>query len=178
MITEAKTAFGDDTVFLEKFIANPKHIEIQLLGDNYGNLVHLFERDCSVQRRFQKVVEMAPSTLPQPTKDKLYEYALRIGKHVNYNNAGTVEFLVEGEDIYFIEVNPRVQVEHTVTEEITGVDVVRSQILIAAGYKLSDPQILIDDQESLSYHGFAVQCRITTEDPAQNFTPDYGEIIA
>ena len=123
-------------MFLEKFIANPKHIEIQILGDNYGNIVHLFERDCSVQRRFQKVVEMAPSTLPQETRDSLYGYALAIAKKVNYNNAGTVEFLVdEGGEIYFIEVNPRIQVEHTVTEEVTGIDIVRSQILIAAGCK-------------------------------------------
>ena len=178
---EARKAFGDDTVFLEKFIANPKHIEVQLLGDNAGNLVHLFERDCSVQRRFQKVVEVAPSTLPQASKDKLYEYALKIGREVGYNNAGTVEFLVDDGgkgEIYFIEVNPRIQVEHTVTEEITGIDIVRTQILIAAGAKLTDPQIFIPNQEDLQYHGFAVQCRITTEDPAQNFKPDYGEIIA
>lgn len=176
---EALNAFGDDTVFIEKFIANPKHIEIQILGDNYGNIVHLFERDCSVQRRFQKVVEMAPSTLPQETREKLYEYALAIARKVNYNNAGTVEFLVdEGGEIYFIEVNPRIQVEHTVTEEVTGIDIVRSQILIAAGAKLSDPQIFILNQEDVKTNGFAVQCRITTEDPSQNFKPDYGEIIA
>ncbi|MEL6251193.1 MAG: pyruvate carboxylase [Bacteroidota bacterium] len=176
---EALTAFGNDTVFIEKFIANPKHIEVQILGDNYGNIVHLYERDCSVQRRFQKVVEMAPSTLPQETREKLYTYALAIARHVNYNNAGTVEFLVDDDgSIYFIEVNPRIQVEHTVTEEVTGIDIVRSQILIAAGAKLTDPQIYILKQEDVKVNGFAVQCRITTEDPEEGFKPDYGEIIA
>lgn len=117
---EAENAFGDPTVFLEKYIDNPKHIEVQLMGDNYGNLIHLYERDCSVQRRFQKVVEIAPSpTLPQHVKNKLYEYAIRLGKEVNYNNVGTVEFLVDSDNqIYFIEVNPRIQVEHTITEEV------------------------------------------------------------
>jgi pyruvate carboxylase len=176
---EAKNAFGDDTVFLEKFVQNPKHIEVQILGDQHGNLIHLFERDCSVQRRFQKVVEMAPSTLPQEIREQLYDYALRIGRQVNYNNAGTVEFLVENmRDIYFIEVNPRIQVEHTITEEITGVDIVRSQLLIAAGFKLTDPQIYLRSQDDIHCQGFAVQCRITTEDPENNFKPDYGQIIA
>jgi pyruvate carboxylase len=177
---EAQKAFGDDTVFLEKFIEQPKHIEIQIMGDNYGNIVHLFERDCSVQRRFQKVVEVAPSAnLKQQTKDQLYEYALRIARHVNYNNVGTVEFLVDRqEQIYFIEVNPRIQVEHTITEQITGIDIVRSQILIAQGRKLADPRIFIKKQEDVQYHGFAVQCRVTTEDPKNNFRPDYGTIIA
>ena len=128
-------------MFLEKFIDHPKHIEVQILGDNYGNIVHLYERDCSVQRRFQKVVEIAPSlTLRQDTKDKLYEYALKITKEVGYSCAGTVEFLVDQEEnIYFIEVNPRIQVEHTITEEITGIDIVRSQILIAMGFPLGHP---------------------------------------
>jgi pyruvate carboxylase len=177
---EAKTAFGDDTLFIEKFIENPKHIEVQILGDNYGTIVHLFERDCSVQRRFQKVVEIAPApNLKQETKDKLYSYALAIANKVSYNNAGTVEFLVDAADnIYFIEVNPRIQVEHTVTEEVTGIDLVRSQILIACGHKLSSPGIYILGQESLKCNGFAIQCRITTEDPANDFTPDYGTIIA
>lgn len=177
---EAKTAFGDDTIFIEKFIESPKHIEVQILGDNYGNIVHLFERDCSVQRRFQKVVEIAPApNLKQETKDKLYGYALAIAKEVNYNNAGTVEFLVDAaENIYFIEVNPRIQVEHTVTEEVTGIDIVRSQILIACGHKLSSPGIYILGQQSLKCNGFAIQCRITTEDPANDFTPDYGTIIS
>ncbi|MDP5169397.1 MAG: pyruvate carboxylase, partial [Bacteroidia bacterium] len=176
---EAKKAFGDDTVFLEKFIESPKHLEVQILGDNHGNIVHLFERDCSVQRRFQKVVEMAPSTLPQPVRDELYDYAMRIARHVGYNNAGTAEFLVDKDHrVYFIEVNPRVQVEHTVTEEITGIDIVKSQILIASGANLSDPEIGIEGQESITSTGFAVQCRITTEDPSENFKPDYGQIIA
>ena len=177
---EAKKAFGDDTVFLEKYIDSPKHIEIQILGDTHGNLVHLYERDCSVQRRFQKVVEVAPSTgLKDETRENLYKYALAITRHVNYSCAGTVEFLVDkDENIYFIEVNPRVQVEHTITEEITGVDIVRSQILIAGGAKLSDPDIAIPSQEAISCNGYAVQCRITTEDPENGFKPDYGTIIA
>ncbi len=177
---EAKTAFGDETVFLEKYIENPKHIEVQILGDNYGNIVHLFERDCSVQRRFQKVVEIAPAiSLSQDTKDKLYEYALRIAHHVKYSCAGTVEFLVDAEEeIYFIEVNPRIQVEHTITEEITGVDIVRSQILISMGYELSHPMIFIKGQEDLKCNGCAIQCRVTTEDPSNNFKPDYGTLIA
>lgn len=177
---EAAKAFGDDTIFLEKFIDNPKHIEVQIMGDNYGNLVHLFERDCSVQRRYQKVVEVAPSvTLKQETRDKLYEYALRITREVNYNNVGTVEFLVDtDENIYFIEVNPRVQVEHTITEEITGVDIVRSQIEIAQGYPLDDPRIFIKNQADVQCNGYAIQCRITTEDPENGFKPDYGTIIA
>ena len=178
--SEARKAFGDDTVFLEKYIERPKHIEVQIMGDNYGNLVHLYERDCSVQRRFQKVVEVAPaSNLKQETKDKLYEYALKITRSVNYNNVGTVEFLVDkDENIYFIEVNPRIQVEHTITEEITGIDIVRSQILIAQGRKLSDPRIYIRKQEDVVCNGFAIQCRVTTEDPQNNFRPDYGTIIA
>ena len=177
---EAKTDFGDDTIFIEKFIESPKHIEVQILGDKHGNIVHLFERDCSVQRRFQKVVEIAPApNLKQQTKDKLYEYALGIARTVNYNNAGTVEFLVDAqENIYFIEVNPRIQVEHTITEEVTGIDIVRSQILIACGHELSSPGIYIKGQESLKCSGFAIQCRITTEDPANDFTPDYGTIVA
>jgi pyruvate carboxylase len=176
---EAKTAFGDDTVFIEKFIENPKHIEVQILGDNYGNIVHLFERDCSVQRRFQKVVEVAPSILPDPVREEIFDYALRLARYVTYNNAGTVEFLVDQSgQIYFIEVNPRIQVEHTITEEITGIDIVRSQILIAAGNQLSDPRIYIRSQDDLKCNGFAVQCRITTEDPQNGFKPDYGTIIA
>ncbi|WP_299870767.1 pyruvate carboxylase [uncultured Cocleimonas sp.] len=177
---EAAKAFGDDTVFLEKYIDSPKHIEVQILGDTFGNLVHLYERDCSVQRRFQKVIEVAPSsTLKEETRQKLFDYALKITRHVNYSNAGTVEFLVDSdEQIYFIEVNPRVQVEHTITEEITGIDIVRSQIHIADGAKLSDPQINIQSQDDIFIRGFAVQCRITTEDPSQGFKPDFGTIIA
>ncbi len=177
---EAKTAFGDETVFLEKFIENPKHIEVQLLGDHYGNLVHLYERDCSVQRRFQKVVEIAPSiTLSDQTRSALYNYSLAIGRHVGYHNAGTVEFLIDqNESIYFIEVNPRVQVEHTITEEVTGIDIVRSQILISMGYELSHPTIFIKEQSDVQIRGHAIQCRITTEDPQNGFKPDYGTLIA
>ncbi|MBA3704599.1 MAG: ATP-grasp domain-containing protein, partial [Bacteroidetes bacterium] len=177
---EAKNAFGDDTVFLEKFIENPKHIEVQILGDRHGNIVHLFERDCSIQRRFQKVVEIAPApNLKQETKDKLYEYALRLAKKVGYNNAGTAEFLVDkNEEVFFIEVNPRIQVEHTVTEEITGIDIVRSQILIASGHSLKSSGIFINSQEEIKCNGFAIQCRITTEDPQNDFKPDYGTITA
>jgi pyruvate carboxylase len=160
---EALKAFGDGTIFIEKFIESPKHIEVQLLADNHGNIVHLFERDCSVQRRFQKVVEIAPApNLPEKTKQEVYDYAIKIAKAVNYNNAGTVEFLVDKDNkVYFIEVNPRIQVEHTVTEEVTGIDIVRSQILIAQGTKLSDPQIHIPSQESLRVNGFAIRLRNT-----------------
>ena len=177
---EAGNAFGDDTIFIEKFVDDPKHIEVQILGDQHGNIVHLFERDCSVQRRFQKVVEVAPApSLNQNTKNQLYEYALSITKYVGYNNAGTVEFLVdEKENIYFIEVNPRIQVEHTVTEQITGIDIVRSQILIADGSSLSSPRIDIQRQSDVVCRGVAIQCRITTEDPQNDFKPDYGTLIA
>lgn len=177
--SEAKNAFGDDTVFLEKFVENPKHIEVQIAADNYGNLVHLYERDCSVQRRFQKVVEMAPSIgLQDNTRNQLYEYALKITRAVNYNNVGTVEFLVDAEqNIYFIEVNPRIQVEHTVTEMITGVDLIKTQLFVAAGYKLTDPEIGLARQEDILKIGFAIQCRITTEDPANDFKPDYGTLV-
>jgi len=177
---EAAKAFGDDTVFLEKFIEAPKHIEVQILGDNEGNLVHLFERDCSVQRRFQKVVEVAPSVaLKEETRQKLYDYALAITRHVNYSNAGTVEFLVDNEEnVYFIEVNPRIQVEHTVTEQVTGIDIVRSQIEIARGCLLADPELRIYSQDDIVCNGFAIQCRITTEDPENGFQPDYGTLIA
>lgn len=177
--SEAKNAFGDDTVFLEKFVENPKHIEVQIAADRHGNIVHLFERDCSVQRRFQKVVEIAPSvTLKHETKAKLYAYAIDIARAVNYNNLGTVEFLVDkDENIYFIEVNPRIQVEHTVTEMVTGVDLIKTQLYIASGYKLSDPEIDLGEQQKISMHGVAIQCRITTEDPANGFKPDYGTLI-
>ncbi len=177
---EAAKAFGDDTVFLEKFIESPKHIEVQILGDNEGNLVHLFERDCSVQRRFQKVVEVAPSfALRHETRQKLFDYALAITRHVSYSNAGTVEFLVDGqENIYFIEVNPRIQVEHTITEQVTGIDIVRSQIQIARGCLLSDPEIRINSQDDVHCRGYSIQCRITTEDPENGFQPDYGTLIA
>ena len=175
---EALNAFGDDTVFLEKFVENPKHIEIQIVADNYGNTVHLFERDCSVQRRYQKVIEFAPSFgLEEKTKTDLYNYAIKICKAVNYNNIGTVEFLVDDDgSIYFIEVNPRIQVEHTVTEVVTNIDLVKTQLFIAGGYKLSDQQIKITNQEAIKVNGYALQCRITTEDPQNDFKPDFGTI--
>ncbi len=175
---ESLNAFGDDTVFLEKFVENPKHIEIQIVADTHGNMVHLYERDCSVQRRYQKVIEYAPSLgLPQETKDSLYQYAIDICKAVDYNNIGTVEFLVDDDgSIYFIEVNPRIQVEHTVTEMITNIDLVKTQLFIAGGYKLSDQQIKIPSQESVQLTGYALQCRITTENPANDFKPDYGVV--
>lgn len=177
---EAKVAFGNDTIFFEKFIESPKHIEVQIMGDKHGNIVHLFERDCSVQRRFQKVVEVAPAiSLKQETKRKLYDYAVRICKQVNYDNVGTVEFLVDrSENVYFIEVNPRIQVEHTVTEEVTGIDIVKNQILIAAGHGLTDPAINIQSQAQINCSGVAIQCRVTTEDPSNGFKPDYGTLIA
>ncbi|MEO5674908.1 MAG: pyruvate carboxylase [Chitinophagales bacterium] len=177
---EAGNAFGDDTIFIEKYVDDPKHIEVQILGDEYGNIVHFFERDCSVQRRFQKVVEIAPAPmLSQAARKKLLDHAIAIARAVNYNNAGTVEFLVDkDENIFFIEVNPRIQVEHTVTEEVTGFDLVRSQILIAEGSPLDSPEVDIPSQDAIHCNGFAIQCRITTEDPQNNFKPDYGTIIA
>jgi len=177
---EAKTAFGDDRVFIEKYIDDPKHIEVQILGDHHGNLVHLFERDCSVQRRFQKVVEVAPSIgLAKKTKENLYKYALAICGEVNYLNAGTVEFLVDNqENIFFIEVNTRIQVEHTITEVITGIDIVRAQILIAGGMSMTNEVIGIGSQKMIKHRGYAIQCRITTEDPVNGFKPDYGRLVA
>jgi pyruvate carboxylase len=149
--SEAKNAFGDDTVFLEKFIERPRHIEVQIVADSHQNVMHLYERDCSVQRRFQKVVEVAPSlNLKDETREKLYHYAVDIAKAVNYNNVGTVEFLVDSDEkIYFIEVNPRIQVEHTVTEMITGIDLIKTQIYIADGYQLSDPEIGLPAQDQV-----------------------------
>ncbi|MCB0396818.1 MAG: pyruvate carboxylase, partial [Flavobacteriales bacterium] len=162
-----------------KFVDQPKHIEVQIAADRHGNLVHLHERDCSVQRRYQKVIEVAPSFgLPQEVKDKLYAYATGITRAVGYNNVGTVEFLVDKDmEIYFIEVNPRIQVEHTVTEIVTGIDLIKTQIFVAGGYKLSDTQIKIASQDTIKTSGFAVQCRITTEDPTNDFKPDYGTIV-
>lgn len=176
--SESLNAFGDDTMFLEKYVENPKHLEVQIVADNHGNIRHLFERDCSVQRRHQKVVEVAPSfNVSAEVKEALYKYALQIAQEVNYNNVGTVEFLVDKEDnVFFIEVNPRIQVEHTVTEMVTGIDLIKTQIFIAGGYKLSDKQIKIYDQDTIATYGFAMQCRLTTEDPENNFTPDYGTI--
>ena len=175
---ESLNAFGDDTMFLEKYVEDPKHIEVQIVADNHGNIRHLFERDCSVQRRHQKVVEIAPSyNVSEKVKQDLYKYAVAIATQVTYNNIGTVEFLIDKEDnAYFIEVNPRIQVEHTVTEMVTGIDLVKTQLFVAGGYKLSSKQIKIYDQDSLATYGFALQCRLTTEDPENNFTPDYGTI--
>ena len=177
---EAKKAFGNDDIFMEKFLVEPKHIEVQVLGDTFGNVVHLYERDCSLQRRYQKVVEFTPAfSVPESVRQALYDDAVKIAKHVGYVNAGTLEFLVDRDGHhYFIEMNPRIQVEHTVTEMVTGVDLVRSQILIAEGYPLSDPQIGISSQSDVHQNGYAIQCRVTTEDPANNFAPDTGKITS
>jgi pyruvate carboxylase len=177
---EALSAFGNDAVFLEKFIGRAKHIEVQILGDQHGNVLHLHERDCSVQRRHQKVVEIAPSVgLSKQLIKDLCDAAVALSREVNYDNAGTVEFLVDIDtnEWFFIEMNPRIQVEHTVTEEITNIDIVRSQILIAQGHKLTDPILELPEQKDVMRNGYAVQCRITTEDPEANFTPDIGKII-
>ena len=173
--SEAKSAFGNGTVFVERFLDRPKHIEVQLLGDSHGNVVHLYERDCSVQRRHQKVVELAPAKdLPAEVRDSILDDAVKLARSVNYRNAGTAEFLVDQQNrYYFIEINPRIQVEHTITEEITGIDIVAAQIQIAAGASL---QQLSLTQEHISTRGFAIQCRITTEDPAKGFSPDTGKI--
>src|SRR5687768_11235901 len=176
---EAGAAFGRGEVFVERYIGRAKHIEVQILGDQHGNLVHLWERDCSVQRRHQKVVEIAPSTnLPQDVRTAICDAAVRLCKAANYRNAGTVEFLldVDKNEFFFIEVNPRIQVEHTVTEVVTGIDIVRSQILIAQGHKLHASPIGLPRQEKIYTNGYAIQCRITTEDPENNFIPDYGRI--
>ncbi|HHT16660.1 MAG TPA: ATP-grasp domain-containing protein, partial [Papillibacter sp.] len=178
--SEAKKAFGNDDIFIEKFLVEPKHVEVQILADAHGNVVHLFERDCSLQRRYQKVVEFAPAfSIPQETREKLYEDAVKIAKKVGYVSAGTVEFLVDRSgNYYFIEMNPRIQVEHTVTEMVTGIDIVRAQILIAEGHPLSHPDIGITSQADVKMSGFALQCRVTTEDPANNFAPDTGKITS
>lgn len=179
--SEAKMAFGDDAVYVEKCIMNPKHIEVQILGDEEGHIIHLFERDCSIQRRHQKVIEMAPAwSLPEKLRKEICDAAVKLMKNVGYINAGTVEFLVDENEknFYFIEVNPRVQVEHTVTEMITDADIVKAQILIAEGYALNSPEVAIGLQEDVSYKGVAIQCRITTEDPQNNFMPDTGKIVA
>lgn len=174
--SEAKAAFGSDEVYVEKYIGNPKHIEVQILGDTHGNVVHLFERDCSVQRRHQKVVEVAPCvSMDDEQREAICNAAVQLMKHVNYVNAGTVEFLVEGDNFYFIEVNPRVQVEHTITELITDVDIVTTQILIAQGKNLHQ-EIGIPTQDKIRFEGAAIQCRITTEDPLNGFMPDTGKI--
>lgn len=176
--SESRKAFGEDLIFIEKYIEDPKHIEVQVLGDKYGNIVHLYERDCSVQRRHQKIIEFAPAfSLDPDVRERICQDAVRIAKHVGYSNAGTLEFLVDKNgDYYFIEMNTRVQVEHTVTEEVTGIDIVQSQILIAEGCKLSDPEINIQSQDDVQVRGYSIQCRITTEDPKKGFMPDTGKI--
>jgi pyruvate carboxylase len=176
---ESLTAFGSADVFVEKLVVRARHIEVQLLGDHHGNLIHLFERDCSIQRRHQKVVEIAPApNLDLALRQRICDAAVAIGKSVRYENAGTVEFLVDADsgEFHFIEVNPRIQVEHTVTESVTGVDLVKSQILVAQGMPLSDPEIGLADQEAVRAIGYAIQCRLTTEDPENRFMPDYGRI--
>ncbi len=178
--SEAKKAFGNDEIFIEKYLVEPKHIEVQILADEHGNVVHLGERDCSLQRRYQKVVEFAPAfSVPREIREKLYSDAVKIAKAVGYVNAGTVEFLVDKSGAhYFIEMNPRIQVEHTVTEMVTGVDIVRAQVLIAEGHPLSHPEIGLARQEDLRMNGYAIQCRVTTEDPSNNFAPDTGKITS
>ena len=176
---EAKSAFGDASVFLEKFLTRARHIEVQILADEHGNLLHLYERDCSVQRRHQKVVEMAPAVnLPECIRRELCSAAVELLGKAKYRNAGTAEFLwdLDAQKWYFIEVNPRIQVEHTVTEMVTGVDIVRSQILIAQGHKLHDAPLSLPLQGKIPLYGAAMQCRVTTEDPEKNFAPDYGKI--
>ncbi|MGO4886579.1 pyruvate carboxylase [Anaerobacillus sp. MEB173] len=178
--SEALSSFGNAEVYVEKYIENPKHIEVQIVADQYGNTIHLFERDCSIQRRYQKVVEVAPSiALDDDLRQQICEAAVALVSNVNYINAGTVEFLLTPDkQFYFIEVNPRIQVEHTITEMITGIDIVQSQIRIAEGYALSDEEISIPPQEEITMNGFAIQSRITTEDPANGFMPDTGRILA
>lgn len=171
VISEATKAFGSAEVFMEKCIVNPRHIEVQILADSHGNVVHLFERDCSIQRRNQKLIEIAPS--PQLTPEQrqyLGGLAVKAAEAVGYENAGTVEFLLTGNEVYFMEMNTRVQVEHTITEQITGVDIVREQIRIASGLPLSYRQ------EDIHYRGFALQFRINAEDPKNDFLPSFGKI--
>src|SRR5690242_17978323 len=179
--SEAERAFGNPAMFLEKYIPRAKHIEVQILGDQHGNVIHLHERDCSVQRRHQKVVEVAPSFgLPKNIIKELCDAAARIAREIRYDNAGTIEFLydLDKHEWFFIEMNPRIQVEHTVTEVITGLDLVRAQILIAQGFPLHGPEVNMPLQPDIARNGFAIQCRLTTEDPENKFTPDYGKILA
>ncbi len=179
--SEAERAFGNPAVFLEKYIPRAKHIEVQILGDQHGNVIHLHERDCSVQRRHQKVIEVAPSFgLPEHIIKELCEAAARMAKAIRYDNAGTIEFLydLDKHEWFFIEMNPRIQVEHTVTEVITGLDLVRAQILIAQGHELHGPVVGMPVQDQIPRNGYAIQCRVTTEDPENKFMPDYGKILA
>lgn len=178
---EAKAAFGKDEVYLEKLVERARHVESQILGDTHGNVVHLFERDCSIQRRNQKVVERAPAPyLSEAQRQELAAYSLKIAKATNYIGAGTVEYLMDADTgkFYFIEVNPRIQVEHTVTEVVTGIDIVKAQIHILEGFAIGSPESGVPKQEEIRLNGHALQCRITTEDPEQNFIPDYGRITA
>ena len=176
--SEAKAAFGSDEVYVEKAIIKPKHIEVQILGDTSGNIVHLYERDCSIQRRHQKVVEIAPSnSISKELRNRICDAAVQLMQNVHYINAGTVEFLVSGNEFYFIEVNPRIQVEHTITEMITGIDIVHSQIKIAEGHSLHSDEIGIPAQSEIPLFGFAIQSRVTTEDPANDFMPDTGKLM-
>ena len=178
---EAERAFGNSAVFLERYVGRAKHLEVQVLGDRHGNVVHLHERDCSVQRRYQKVVEVAPSIgLPEKVVSELCHAGVELAREIGYDNAGTVEFLLDQDtkEWFFIEMNPRIQVEHTVTEQITGIDIVRSQILVAMEQKLHDKKIGIPTQENIPRNGCAVQCRVTTEDPEKDFSPDYGKILS
>jgi len=178
---EAERAFGNPAVFLEKYIGNAKHIEVQILGDKHGNVIHLHERDCSVQRRHQKVIEVAPSFgLPREVISELCEAAARMAREIRYDNAGTIEFLydLDRHEWFFIEMNPRIQVEHTVTEVVTGLDLVRAQVLIAQGHALHSPEVGMPQQADVPCNGYAIQCRITTEDPENKFVPDYGRILA
>ena len=175
--SEAAKAFGIDDIFIEKYLERPKHIEVQVLGDKHGNVVHLFERDCSIQRRHQKVIEFTPAlNIAEELRQRLCEDAIKIAKAVGYRSAGTVEFLIDKDgNHYFIEMNPRIQVEHTVTEMTTGIDLVQSQILIAEGYPLDSPEVGIV-QDQIRPRGYAIQCRVTTEDPMNGFAPDTGVI--
>ncbi|OCS87557.1 pyruvate carboxylase [Caryophanon tenue] len=174
--SEAKAAFGSDEVYVEKAIIQPKHIEVQIIGDIHGNIVHLYERDCSIQRRHQKVVEIAPSiSVTEDLRHRICDAAVKLMKNVGYVNAGTVEFLVAGDEFYFIEVNPRVQVEHTITEMITGIDIVQTQIRVAAGENLFT-EVGLPQQQDIPLFGYAIQSRVTTEDPLNNFMPDTGKL--
>lgn len=176
--SEAKAAFGSAELYVEKLVEKPKHIEVQILGDKHGNLVHLYERDCSIQRRHQKVVEIAPSnSISNDLRNRICDAAVQLMNNVKYINAGTVEFLVSGDEFFFIEVNPRIQVEHTITEMITGIDIVHTQIHIADGSALHEEEIGMPSQKDIPLFGFAIQSRVTTEDPLNQFMPDTGKLM-
>ncbi|ALS78166.1 pyruvate carboxylase [Planococcus kocurii] len=176
--SEAKAAFGSDEMYVEKFVDKPKHIEVQILGDSEGNVIHLYERDCSIQRRHQKVVEIAPSnSISNELRNEICDAAVKLMKNIDYINAGTVEFLVANDEFYFIEVNPRIQVEHTITEMITGIDIVHAQIHIARGHMIHSEEVGIPQQSDIPLFGFAIQSRVTTEDPLNDFMPDAGKLM-